>query len=85
MTPTQDDIIDELYFVTSYQELQKALDLPAETLCLELEKLLAQEFVKCFFPDPDTEIAYHQESFAGNCHRYFYLATKKGLIAHNSR
>ena len=85
MTPTQDDILDELYFVTSFQDLRNALGLPEEMLCLELKKLLALEFVKSFFPDPDSEIPFSPENFDQDCKRYFYLATKKGLLAHNSR
>ena len=85
MTSTQDDILDELYFVTSFKELQKTLELPEKTLCQELQKLLEQEFVKCFFPDPDTEITFSPETFEQACGTDFYLATKKGLLAHNSR
>lgn len=85
MTSTQDDILDELYFVTSFQDLKASLNLPDETLCPELKKLLALEFVKSFFPDPDSEIAFSPENFDQDCKRYFYLATKKGLLAHNSR
>ena len=85
MTPTQDDILDELYFVTSFLDLRNALGLSEETLCQELKKLLALEFVKSFFPDPDSEVAFTPESFDRDYNRYFYLATKKGLLAHNSR
>lgn len=85
MTPTQDDILDELYFVTSFRDLKTALGLDEETLCQELKKLLALEFVKSFFPDPDSEIPFAPETFDQDCTRYFYLATKKGLLAHNSR
>jgi len=85
MTSTQDDILDELYFVTSFQDLKASLNLPDETLCQELKKLLALEFVKSFFPDPDSEIAFSPENFDQDYKRYFYLATKKGLLAHNSR
>lgn len=85
MTAIQDDILDELYFVTSFSDLAKNLNLPAETLGLELQKLLALEFVKCFYPDPDSEILPNPETFMKDCQHYFFLATKKGLLAHNSR
>ena len=85
MTIIQEDILDELYFVTSFNDLRNALGLPEETLCLELKKLLELEFVKSFFPDPDSEITFAPETFDQDCNRYFYLATKKGLLAHNSR
>ena len=85
MTPTQDDILDELYFVTSFLDLKNALGLSEETLGQELKKLLALEFVKSFFPDPDSEVVFTPEAFDREYNRYFYLATKKGLLAHNSR
>lgn len=85
MTPIQDDILDELYFVTGFRELQKALNLPDETLSQELQKLLAQEFVKCFYPDPDTEVTFSPATFEQEGRSYFFLASKKGLLAHNSR
>jgi acetone carboxylase gamma subunit len=85
MTITQDDILDELYFVTAFPDLIKALSLPAETVCPELQKLIEQEFVKCFYPDPDSEFKPDMETFGIECRKYFFLATKKGLLAHNSR
>ena len=85
MTPTQDDILDELYFVTSFADLAKKLAMSAETLCPELQKLIELEFVKCFYPDPDSEIKPDPETFGKECPKYFFLATKKGLLAHNSR
>jgi hypothetical protein len=41
--------------------------------------------VKCFFPDPDTEMPYEEAAFARQYRHYYYLATKAGLVAHNSR
>ncbi|MFC5269951.1 hypothetical protein [Adhaeribacter terreus] len=85
MTETEADILDELYFVTSFKALDQTLNLDAETLCENLKALVEQGYVKCFFPDPDTEIDLVPETFAANCTSYFFLATKAGLLAHNSR
>jgi hypothetical protein len=46
---------------------------------------LEQEYVKSFYPDPDTEQAYEVTSFGAICRDSFYLATKAGLLAHNTR
>ncbi|MBK0402584.1 MarR family transcriptional regulator [Adhaeribacter sp. BT258] len=85
MTETEADILDELYFVTSFKALSQMLDIDAGTLCTHLQALVSQGYVKCFFPDPDTEVEFAPETFAANCASYFFLATKAGLLAHNSR
>lgn len=85
MTETEFDIVDELYFVTSFAGLQQQLGMGEAELRDHLQQLILQGYVKCFFPDPDTEIAYEEAAFAAQYRSYFYLATKKGLIAHNSR
>lgn len=85
MTETEADILDELYFVTSFKALNQMLELDAETLRANLQTLVLQGYVKCFFPDPDTEVDFTPETFAANCETYFFLATKAGLLAHNSR
>ena len=85
MTEIEFDILDELYFVTAFEDLGRQLRLPEAELGGHLQALVAKGYVKCFFPDPDSEIAYEEAAFAQNYRRYFYLATKAGLVAHNSR
>jgi hypothetical protein len=79
------DIIDELYFVTSFPDLLKALDLPEEELVQNLHHLFKQGYVKAFYPDTDTEVELNEEQFSKNFKHYFFLATKTGLIMHNTR
>jgi hypothetical protein len=85
MTEIEFDIIDELYFVTGFAELSRQLDLPEADLGRHLQDLVVRGYVKCFFPDPDTEILYEEAAFAHGFRQYYYLATKTGLVAHNSR
>ena len=85
MTDTEYDILDELYFVASFTELQGKLGLPTETLRDELENLVRHGFVKCLYPTPDTEIAFEEMAFSRDFAAYFFLATKEGLLHHNSR
>lgn len=85
MTEIEFEIIDELYFVTAYRQIREALFLTEEELCKSLKELVTRGYVKCFYPDPDTEIEYNESAFGKNCHQYFFLATKAGLIVHNSR
>jgi len=85
MTETEFDIIDELYFVTSFAELATTLFLEENELSRSLQQLLKQGYVKCFFPDADTEVEYEPVTFQEQGTRYYFLATKAGLMAHNSR
>ena len=85
MNDTEFDILDELYFVTSFQELKQNLGFAEEQLCQGLKRLAKSGFVKCLYPDPDSEIEFEESTFAENCRNYFFLATKEGLLQHNSR
>ena len=82
---TKEDILNELYFVTSFKALSQMLALDEKTLCMHLQSLASQGYIKCLFPDPDSEIEFDASEFAANCASYFFLATKAGLLAHNSR
>jgi hypothetical protein len=84
MNDIEFDILDELYFVVSYPDLKSSLSLTDEELCEALQALLVKGYVKILFPDPDTEHAYDAATFGKQCRHYFYLATKAGLIVHNS-
>jgi hypothetical protein len=85
VTDSEFDILDELYFVTSFRDLLQKTSLPAPTLEKGLRNLLEQEYIKSFYPNPDTEQAYETTSFGAICRDSFYLATKAGLLAHNTR
>ena len=84
MTDNEFDILDELYFVVSYAELKSRLSLTDDELCAGLQSLIQQGYVKILYPDQDTEHEYEQQSFSQHCQQYFFLATKAGLIVHNS-
>ena len=85
MTDLAFEILDELYFVTGFGELANRCDLAEELLCKELAEMITKGLVKCFYPDPDSEIGFNAADFQENCRKYYYLATKAGLLAHNSR
>lgn len=84
MNDNEFDILDELYFVTSYADLRSALALPEEQLQIGLEELVRQGYAKMYYPDPDTEKEYDPVTFGSQCHTYSFLATKSGLLMHNS-
>lgn len=84
MTNVEFDILDELYFVTSYPDLKSTLSLSDEELCEGLRSLLDKGYVKILYPDQDTEHEYSATDFGKHCQDYFYLASKAGLVVHNS-
>ena len=82
MTNIQFEIIDELYFVISFQELLAQLDLDIELLVDELHKLHQKGWIR-IYDGIDKELENHMlidESFL----KYRFLASKKGLSEHNS-
>jgi hypothetical protein len=85
VTELEFEIIDELYFVTAYQDIKTALMLTDEELCPCLKDLLHRGYIKAHYPDQDTEIPFQEQHFNKHCHEYYFLATKAGLIVHNSR
>ena len=78
------DLIDELYFVTSYAELVDKLPEYNDKLQEYLLKLLKKGWIKVFKKESDEEVL-ELELFNINYKKYNYLATKAGLLEHNSR
>lgn len=83
MSENEFDILDELYFVTSYPDLKSALSLNDEEICVALQSLIRQGYVKILYPDQDTEHTFEETSFGRHYREYYFLATKAGLIVHN--
>lgn len=80
------DILNAIYFVEPFENILAECRAPEQIVADVLKQLIArklvtpmqfdsdkQEFIKTFFYDSDNMRAYH------------YLATKEGLLAHNSR
>lgn len=84
MTDLEFEIIDELYFVISFEELQKRLGLDETELKQRLNSLLDLGYIKCFSNVSD-ELPPEDLDFENNYRNYHYLVSKEGLFAHNSR
>lgn len=84
LTDLEFDVLDELYFVTSFQQLQEALGIKENKLKLVLQTLLNKEWVKCYL-DHSEELLANEVDLENNYKTYSYLATKAGLLAHNGR
>jgi hypothetical protein len=84
VTDQEFDALDELYFVTSFQQLLQTLDWPVDELKLVLQTLLQKDWIRCYLNH--SEELLPQEVDFENCYQtYYYLATKAGLLAHNGR
>lgn len=77
-------VLDELYFLQSFRELKDQTGLAKESLKEILGGLLGKGWVKCL-RSRENEEPVGVEEFQGNFDSFLYLATKAGLLAHNSR
>lgn len=84
MTDHEYEILDELYFVISFEELKQRLTIDESELKQTLNSLLDQEYIKCFSNVSD-ELPHEDVNFENNYQNYHYLVSKEGLFAHNSR
>lgn len=81
MTELEFDVLDELYFVQSYQQLAEACDLEQQELVNTLASLCEKGWAQVLRTVDDE--APEPLELQSNFHTYYYLATKKGLHAHN--
>lgn len=84
MSDQEFDIIDELYFVTSYMDLKNALDLKENELKQNLISMVKKGWVRVY-TNVDEESELSELSLEDNFNSYFYLASKKGLLKHNAQ
>ena len=84
MSDQEFDVLDELYFVQSFDEVKEATDLEDETLKQVLQGLMEKGWIRCM-DSREGEVNADKIDFQTHYKQYFYLATKKGLLAHNSR
>jgi hypothetical protein len=85
MNDAEFDLLDELYFVTPIRVLLEKTTHPAAQLLPLLGSLLERGLVRYYWPDPDTELAYEPTSFGALGQDASYLASKEGLLQHNTR
>lgn len=87
MTDLEFDILDELYFVETFENLHKKLNLDKILLKDSLKQLLNVGWIKCFSENREeifTDLT-NFTNFEQKFDKYSYLATKAGLTAHNTR
>ncbi|MBU2913882.1 MULTISPECIES: hypothetical protein [Reichenbachiella] len=83
MSDHEYDVLDELYFLVSFQELKTSVGMEEDELLSVLTKLQKKDWIKCF-EEPDVELESKDVDLEINFRKYHYLATKTGLKAHTS-
>ena len=84
MSEVEYDIMDQLYFVTSFGDVKDLSGLDAPLIAGVLWKFISNGWVKCF-DGPEKEVELTEDDFKTNFAKYHYLASKQGLLAHNVR
>lgn len=83
MTDDEFNVLDELYFVRSYAELKELVSYSDDALIPILKSLHHQAWIK-FLINVDEEWSPDQDLSDQQFLELYFLATKKGLLAHNS-
>ena len=84
MNNAEYDIMDQLYFVTSYEDVKELSGVEEPILPSVLWEFIKKDWVKCF-DGPVKEVEVVEEDFKTNFANYHYLASKQGMLAHNMR
>ncbi|MEO9485012.1 MAG: hypothetical protein ABJG47_16250 [Ekhidna sp.] len=84
MTDEEFEIIDELYFVTTYSDLKATTDLTDDQLKDNLIQMAQRGWVRVY-KSVDEESELEQLDMENDFQSYYYLASKKGLFEHNSQ
>lgn len=85
MTNKEFDLLDELYFVTSFEDLESALEWPVEELFSILGSAIENGWVKCLEKKTEHEVVFSATELRNKYTEVFFLASKKGLMQHNSK
>jgi hypothetical protein len=84
MTDFEFDLLDELYFVTSFQALQEKLAWSEAVLLEQLASLMQKGWIKCLDAQ-DNLLEFPPADLLTHYQTCLFLASKAGLKAHNSR
>jgi hypothetical protein len=83
MSDIEYQVLDELYFMISFHKLMEITELDEFSLKNCLRILISKGWVRCF-KDAKGEKHIEDIDFDNKFADYQYLATKKGLLAHNT-
>jgi hypothetical protein len=85
LTDLEFDLLDELYFVQPYQVIKEHLGWSDPVIQQTLKSLLDKNWIKCFLSNSDEILSKELIDLENKFKNYYYLATKAGLLAHNSK
>ena len=83
MSDREFDLLDELYFIQSFEDLKKSLHWNEADLARLLQNLHAKGWVKCY-GGPVHEVVRDPADLSKDYAKYHYLASKAGLLAHQN-
>jgi hypothetical protein len=83
LSDTEFDLMDELYFVIQFNELKSKLNWDTVKLKTNLLTLIEKGWVR-FMKNPDGIINPSFDQLKDNIENLYFLATKEGLLKHNS-
>lgn len=84
MSGAEYEIMDQLYFVTSFEDIKELSGVEESVIASVLWMFINKGWVK-IFAGPENEVEVVEEDFMTNFMKYHYLASKQGLLAHNMR
>jgi len=84
LTDQEFELLDALYFVASFEELKAELHWEEFVLRDRLLDLYHKGWLKCLNYTKDEEVD-DLKDFEFQYKNYHYLASKEGLLAHNSK
>lgn len=80
MTEEEFDVLDELYFIISFEDLISRLEIDRVSLASILSGLKEKDWLRVY-SEVDEEVV--KPDLTKSYESYLYLASKKGLMAHN--
>ena len=83
MSDLEFDVLDELYFVSSYAELKASTEMEDTDLKPILIKMFTKGWLRCY-DKPEIELETNAVDLEVEFRNYYYLASKECLKAHNN-
>ncbi len=82
MTQIESIILENLYLISSFDELKEMSQLDEKNIKVALKSMIIKEWV-AVYPDPSGDPLTGLQNFEEGFRNYFYLSTKKGMMVHH--
>lgn len=84
MSEIEYDLLDEMYFLVSFQHLLNETPYDEPSIKAALKAMLEKGWIRCYEGNEEQPIS-DTAAFEQAYQHYRYLATKEGLLVHNSQ